>query len=562
MEDALTERARTREVALPVALAGLIVLPFCLAPIRETDAGWHLAIGRLVATDGIPFRNALSWTFPDLPWYATSWLYDWLAFQGMQGGVLGLQLFTFALTVLTLLFVGIACRQLDRLGAWVTPGLALLLIPRITQRPHMASWAVLAAVLALGAMAWTRGWQWRAAAIPVVMLGSNLHAGAVFPSAALAFFCLEAAFREKAWRREALLAALGIGAMVANPGGLFNLRYLIDHLSVREVVPLGEFESPTLLRAPTFYGVSLLAIVAAALVWKKRPVLLPLTVVFFGLGVYALRLVYESEIVSSLALAAALPLLRTWRPRLEIGLLAIGMLLLVVARGRYWSSVEVGARFDAKTLPVHAAEFIAAEHLDGPEFTAFRDGGYLSWAVPGLKVFQDARVQAYPPSFFAQIMKAQKSPAEFQSFLRDKGVEWAIASRVKEDLAGYRLMRGPDWALVHWDEASEIYLRRDVPRFQPLIQRLEYRSYVPGLALDDTKAWSRERLQSYDAEAQRQQAFLPESVEAGVARCFAQKRLGLATAAETCGKAASLATDDATLNQLQRIARVPALTGS
>jgi hypothetical protein len=96
-----------------------------LRPVFDGDAGWHLAIGRLIAQSGIPRTNALSWTAPDHPWYATAWLFDLAAFElSRPFGARGIQLIVLLLLAATLVAWAIALRLVDpELGSWlVNPG--------------------------------------------------------------------------------------------------------------------------------------------------------------------------------------------------------------------------------------------------------------------------------------------------------------------------------------------------------------------------------------------------------------------------------------------------------
>ena len=66
------------------------------------------------------------------------------------------------------------------------------------------------------------------------------------------------------------------------------------------------------------------------------------------------------------------------------------------------------------------------------------------------------------------------------AFLRGEGAQWALTTRQRERLGGYRLLDNqPGWALVYWDEISAVYLRRDQPQFAEAIRALEYRRFHP-----------------------------------------------------------------------------------
>jgi len=90
-------------------------------------------------------------------------------------------------------------------------------------RPHVASWALLAAVLALA----PRDTRWRGLCVALVAVGGNLHAGAVFAAFVLALHALEAFWRTRRRAELAIAACAGL-ALLANPGVLFNARYLLN----------------------------------------------------------------------------------------------------------------------------------------------------------------------------------------------------------------------------------------------------------------------------------------------------------------------------------------------
>lgn len=549
----------------PVALAVVLVAPVCFDEVRETDVGWHLALGRLIATEGIPFRNALSWTVPEQPWYATSWLFDLIAWVATDRlGVLGLQLWTLLLVTLTLAGTALAASTLDRRGAWWTPLLALLLVPRITERPHLVSWAVLAWVMALGLLAQNRdregreGWKLRLAAVGLIALGSNFHAGAVFAAGALGVFCLEA-WLLGGQRREWLLAGAACLALLANPGWTYSVSYAIEHLGVQRVIRLAEFESPTLARAWMFY---LLMALALAIAWRfrrERPAMLVLVVVFAALGGYALRLVYKAEIVAVIVLALGLAeVRRRVGARVEILLLALVLISVGGLRLRFYKDLRINPAFDARALPVGAAEFIREAGLDGRVFNGFRDGGHLAFALPQLPIFQDARVQAYPPEFFARQEEAERSSEAFATFLREQEVEWALTSRVKEPLTGHGLLGGPEWALVHWDAASEIWVRRDVDRLAQVRERFELSCFHPHAPLlRELGGRDRAGLEACEAEVARFERHVTGDPFAALVRCALESRLRPTTAEPTCRTAHALAPDEALQRLIARVSALP-----
>jgi hypothetical protein len=532
-----------RKIAVPFACALLLAGPFCFTPVSDSDSGWHVAVGRLILHGGIPRTNALSWKWGEHPWYPTSWLYDVLS--AALGTALGLQLLTFVFFSLTLLALAFACES-----PWIVPAIALLLVPRLVPRPHVATWALLAAVLALA----PRGTRARAVCVVLVALGGNLHAGAAFAGFVLGLECLEAWVRTR--RPVELWLALGAGvALLANPGLLFDAKYLLHHLlEIDEVLQLREFEPPSFGARPAFFLLLPVTLLLAVHRRRERPALLVATVVFAALGLRALRMVSEAQIV--------------WAPTLAWGLVAMGSLLAPLSERRMLAPAGVAAAglaaavlaglslrldrsvlalrpspsWDASALPVRAAKFLDENHIEGPGFNALRDGGYLKMARPGVPVFIDGRVQAIPAEAWRQLQEAERSSAKFQALLEDLGCEWAAATRVRERLGGYRLLNGPRWALVYWDDTTEVFIRRDVARFAALRDALEYRYFRPyGSIVGSVEKLDRASLRGLLSEIDRFEQTSPGDPFALLDRCAALTRLEAPGREQACDEAAARA---------------------
>lgn len=553
---------RALNPVVAIAISAGIAAPWCFDAIGETDAGWHLALGRKLLAEGMFFRNALAWTTPDQPWYPTSWLFDVAGYALVDAiGPLGLQLLIFGLFSLALTGLALALLQVHGSLVWLLPATSLLLAARITERPHMASWAVLAWTAAFCLRAQRTGkWQWRAAAIAVLALGSNLHAGAIFSAGLLGLFCLEELVRTRRLR-EVGIGLLGLLALLANPGGLFNIAYAIDHLSVQSVIVLNEFLRPSLAEFPAFFVGAPLALIVLAPQAKRRPALLLATLVFAGLGFFASRLVYKFYFVATLAIGAGV--LELSRRHARVVWLAPLVMLTGAALATERSSMAFPgpreARFDARLLPVRAADFLTEHGLSDRGFNGFGDGGYLTFAVPGFAAFQDARVQAYPQPFFARLQEAERSPAQFRALLRELDVEWAITTRIRERLGGFSLLHGaPDWSLVYWDEVSEVYVRRDVPRFAELIERYEYRHFRPwGSILGPVLELTGPELARYAAEIDRFEHTSPDFAFSAVVRCALAVRHASGARIEDCDRADQLAGDGPARALLQRALALP-----
>jgi hypothetical protein len=543
-----------------LAFAGCAALAarFCLRPIEETDAGWHVAQGRLILAGRFLRTNTLNWPFPDEPWYPTTWLYDaLLALADRRLGPLGLDLVTGALLLGATLLVGLACARAAKepAAAWAMPAVFFALLPHAVVRPHLATWCAFAGVLALGLAARGRSRLPRAAALGVVALAGNLHAGAVFAAFALGCFSLEAALAERRAGRSPLpdlvLAALAPAALAANPGGLYTLGFLFFHLRVSDVVPLVEFARPTLQGDPAFFA--LLVPCAALALYRLRasPALAAIALAAAALGLRTQRLTQLLLLVGPVLLADALPALAARLPP-EVDRRRAGALLavLLVCVSALWA--DAGRRllqtweagFSPFVLPVRAASFLDAEAIAGRGFNSFGDGGYLAYARPGVQTFADGRVVPVPAGFLPRWLEAEKTGESFRAFLAGYGVEWALATRLKERLGGYRLLESPGWALVYWDDLSEVWLRRDVPRFATLIDRLEYKTFKPyGRIVGKVAALDLAGLRALDAEVGRFLSTSPGEPFALVVACGAAVRQRRADAGARCAAAESAAAN-------------------
>jgi hypothetical protein len=107
-----------------------------------------------------------------------------------------------------------------------------------------------------------------------------------------------------------------------------------------------------------------------------------------------------------------------------------------------------------------AIQFIQQKGLEGPVFNSHNLGGYLAWSLyPGVRIFQDSRLQAYPPEHFRRIIQASASQEAWDAVVA--GVDWAVISVSRPNqLAGTGRFPAADWLSVYQDDAMEIVVRR------------------------------------------------------------------------------------------------------
>jgi hypothetical protein len=510
-----------------LGLSAAIAAFGCFREIFENDTGWHLALGRVYATQGLRFENALSWTAPHFHWYPTSWLYDWCTYViYARLGVAGIQGFTCFLMLLVIGSLAVAIRVANSESAlFILPAIIVLELPRLSVRPHVASWVVATWALACGRLGATRDWRWRLAALPIIAVGINMHAGAALGTAILGLFCIEAAVRERHWLREGLIATGAVLALFATPSIGANVVSLREHLHLQDVIQLMEYRPPEWKTQPGFF---LFLPIVLVLGFLRRRSELSCVAAAAALAYMAFphgqRFVYEFFLVAAVILADATQ--TVFARRRELYLAGVGALAFA-AVARDLSHSPMAPRFDPAAFAVRATRFIQDEGLGGRFFNSYHDGGYLALMLPENPVYIDSRPLAYPDDFLQSELKSEVHASTFQQHLRDQGIEWAVTGAYAGWITGQRLLDSPDWALVYWDEVSEVFLRRDVPRFAEKIARLEFRHFTRTRSpsdilrpLTDPSAPAT-LVADYLAELDRFDRYTPDSYMSHLARCLA-----------------------------------------
>lgn len=460
--------------------------------IYEPDLWWHLAQGREDAGGAIVRSNLFSFVSPDYPQHYTSWLFDITAYLAWMGaGGLGIQILQAVLLAATFCLV-LAATSASARSAFAWPAadgqatvrqaraiaLAVVLLgfvviePRAIPRPHLVSFAALAcasllvtrAVLAKSATPL----RWM---VPLVAVWSNFHIEAVFGVAFIALFALAELVRPSALtRREASratgMAALSAAATLATPYGWGFFRYVFENAGVPAMLDIAELQPPYLPDYRAFYlylGVWFVMLLSQ----PKRLTLWELVtgVVFAALGLRYLRLTPLVFLVTAPMLASRLALFVAHgmdRRAVVVTALAAAVVVARIPIPTLLTTWRVGG--DALQPPsffsARAMDFARTRGLSGPLFNSNNLGGYIIWNLyPQARVFQDSRLQAYPPEHFTRIRYLTRSQAEWDRLVAP--VDWAMLSPPRPgELSGAGQFPASEWATVFSDDAVEILVRR------------------------------------------------------------------------------------------------------
>jgi tetratricopeptide (TPR) repeat protein len=326
---------------------------------------------------------------------------------------------------------------------------------------------------------------------------------------------------EEAWG--ALALACG-AAVFLNPHGLNLIGHTSGTLFFKSRELIGEWAP---FSKPLGVDGAFFAAGAAAIAygWSEEPLLAACAAVFGLMALSAVRNIFLYQLTSA-ALIARVARRRRPIPESWAGTAAVAVAGAVLALCAFcaWRFAEFMPRHPGAIVkqPEQAVRFLDENDVDGRMFHAYELGGYLiGRCYPRRKVFVDGRNVEYGPEFISKVIRWYR-PGVFESL----DAEWAFDYAVLlngQDYKARELDESPRWALVFWDDAGLVYLKRE-PRNEALIKRFGYSLLRPNrpeftylLPLLADKRTSAKVL----AEIERSVSASPENVNAREMKAFA-----------------------------------------
>ncbi|MES1210182.1 MAG: hypothetical protein ABUS79_29955, partial [Pseudomonadota bacterium] len=391
----------------------------------------------------------------------------------------------FVLATWTLLF-----RVALRRGAHPAAAAAALALaawaaePRFVERPHLVTFLGLGVLLLATARAEAGRPRLLWAMIPLAPVWANGNSCFFLAPGVLAFYALGARLdgRPSDVRRAGWLAVALVPFIFATPSGLHALGYIANHWRMPWLRPLQEYRTATWpVDGPFLFTAAGLAVGVAL---PSRAFRHALPAVALGLlGARRIRFVAEFAILSGPILALALTdLARRAAARalvqpsrfaaVLVGAWLVGFTVAprIAAARRGERALDLGMQ--AGLVPLEAIAFIDDNRLDERLYNDLEVGSYLAWhAQGGHRVFQDPRINGYPPAFHAVLRRDDLSRAEWQAFVDGFGVTAALVTY--PDLNPRAALFAPaGWALVHRDAEGLVFVAR-LARWRDLIARHE-----------------------------------------------------------------------------------------
>jgi hypothetical protein len=492
------------------ALLILVMAAAVLQPIRSYDLGWHLAAGRLILERGaIPAEDPFSFTRPGTAWLDHEWLFQVAAFLLFRSGgwraLLGLDLLL-ALVAGSCLIRWMRAEQVgDATGAIL---LALSFAGarfRFDARPEMASLCFTVILLSI-LHARRRGGQGRRAWLlpPLFLVWANTHPGVVLGAAVVMLWVagewgqglLEGRGIPHPVSRTALCLISPL-LLLANPGGwnLLRVPWEIRRIVMSGHAPNLEWASPSMKQFPLFSFSIAAAVVVIGLGFRKidLPAVLVAAVIAL-LACQHLRNVGLFFLVLPPAMARPLASLerRVRFPVREGSILAMVLLALLSAHFLRENLLTGKRGFLDSAQPRRAVDLLESRGAGRRLFNDVLFGGYLIWRrYPEHGVFIDGRNEVYD-SLLAEIFEAVNSGEKWKALLDRYEIDAALLRRGQMQMAQYppaspggvaltelrafsaSHFPSAEWSLVHWDDQSLLFVRRNDPAAKSLVAE-EYR---------------------------------------------------------------------------------------
>jgi hypothetical protein len=542
-------RLMTARPNLPALVIGSLLLTAAVVAlfwvrVVDGDVLMHLRTGQwILAHRSIPRSDVFSANALGRPWTTHEWLWEVLAYGCWQVGQWKALYALRLVLVLGTLGFAMAAARVSGASAVAAIAAGLLTVGPLASfaeiRPQLASQCLFAVVMfAVGRMLLRARTARRASVVAwvgglalIFVTWANLH-GAVLLGFVVLGCGIVAAALSRSWSAVRLLAIAGVvcvGAAMVNPHvwELFLFPFkVVGQQSFR--MQIYEWSRPDFTRP--FWPFWVLVAVAVVLgtfgtyrtyrnyktdksdetdstsynrqccgaVWLFQLVL-P--------GLMGLAAVASRRQIPFFAIAAVGPcaagvqalLARVRLPDAQRWLGAVAAVLVAALSVPFAFSCyapagrDVGMGLARDRFPEVAANRLANLHVaQASLLNDYNDGGFLIWRLaPEWPVTMDGRVDVYGPELVKKYEQVWSGAAGWQDVLREWHVE-AILGRfeVSHALPKHNLYTelagSPDWALVYWDDAGQLFLKRGTTLELSALK--PYRMLAPGLSMQQNGA--------------------------------------------------------------------------
>ena len=472
--------------------------------LGDVDTGYHIRAGEyILKTFSVPKDDIFSFITPTIPWTAHEWLSEVImALVHKAFGLTGVALFfAFIISLVYYLLYKFFKTNKDNLILTVFIVLLVLVSSQIhwLARPHIFS-----LLLTLIWYYLLDQYQYHHKnylyLFPLIMLlWVNLHGGYLAGFVLIGiylfgngvkYFSAQGAEKDIYKKKAGFLGLITVVCLFVSlinphtyqillfPFNLVSNKFIMDHV--------GEFMSPNFHELMPFKYLLLLMIAIFGISKRKINLIeLLLILMFLNMSLYSVRYIPLFGII-------VVPiLLRLIRPIMEQSTGKIADFIKkraegisetdASARGYLWpiaalvvvvvltASGIIDYKFDAKTKPVAAVEFLKNEHLKGNMFDNDEFGDYIIYAAwPEYKVFVDGRSDMYGVDIMKEYLKVVTIKPGWDEVFKKYNITWIIYNA--KTALSVLLMERDDWKLIYADKVANIFVK-DILENRYLIEK-------------------------------------------------------------------------------------------
>ncbi len=472
--------------------------------LNDGDTGYHIRAGEyIIDTLSIPKHDMFSFLSPPLAWTAHEWLSEVImAMVHRSFGLTGIVVFfSFIISlVYYLLFKIIRTNK----GNIILAAFIVLLVIASSQihwlaRPHIFSLVLMLAWYYLLDEYQYKNKNYLYLLPPMMLLWVNLHGGflagfiltGIYLFGNLVKFITSRGKEKDFYKKKARLLGLTIVTCLLvsliNPYGfhilLFPFKLVSNKFIMDHVV---EFASPNFHEVMPFkYILFLMLAVFAVSKVRTNFIELLLILMLTNMSLYSVRYIPLFGIITAPILSRQLILILEQAngkfadflkkrsdsisetdasARGFLWPVAAVVLIIVFAAGG-----KIDFKFNEKTMPVAAVEFMKKENLKGNMFNNDEFGDYIIYSAwPEYRVFFDGRSDMYGVDRMKEYFKVLGIKPGWDEVIKKYKINWIIYN-ANSSLSVF-LMGREDWKLIYADKLANIFVKNS-PENQPLIQK-------------------------------------------------------------------------------------------
>ncbi len=484
-------------------------------PLRDFDIWFHIKAGEYFTTHGLIFTDPFSFTAFGRTWIAFEWLFQIISYELSRIGLWIIPPFI-SLFVVAISYVFLkTLKDVFRVPLIVRLTALILFIADsyefLTARPHILAYTCLFLELSLILFRIVKGKRYIFFLPLITLFWANIHSTGFFSWGFLFTYAVVAGVqylvtKDKAYLGQVkdfvLTGILCALVTILPPKGIRDYQLLWTFFTNRKL--LGQFIdewAPPINNYYTGFVIFTinLAVATIGVLWvtikKKRWIenlwIVPFLIIGY-VGVSATRNVLLGFYSITFLMAWSAPQLISLTPARVRKILWVTFLVLVVSFHLYLYNVKrIFVASQRLYYPVQSAQFVN-KYLTGHMFNEYSYGGYILYTVyPKLQVFIDGRAEVYLcceiHDYLGLAVNKYLPDAKYHQLLDTfwdaYTIDFAIIGVQKHVIMrriGDLLSTDPNWALVFWDDDSEVFVKRN-GKNDEIIKQLDAHAATPYL---------------------------------------------------------------------------------